>query len=59
MGTLGTNLPLVTTHSFVSFVRHDVGPRRKVKKFSGAKFENLLSKTWDEGKTFMFEVIKS
>ena len=48
----------VTVHSHLS-VRHDGRPTRKVRKFSGAKFEFVLSKTWDDGKTFIFEVIKS
>ena len=48
----------VTVHSHLS-VRHDGRPTRKVRKFSGAKFEFVLSKTWDDGKTFMFEVLKS
>lgn len=48
----------VTVHSHLS-VRHDGRPTGKVRKFSGAKFEVMLSKTWDDGKTFMFEVLKS
>ena len=48
----------VTVHSHLS-VRHDGRPTEKVRKFSGAKFEVMLSKTWDDGKTFMFEVLKS
>ena len=48
----------VTVHSHLS-VRHDGRPTRKVRKFFGAKFEFMLSKTWDDGKTLIFEVIKS
>lgn len=47
----------VTVHNLS--VLHDGRPTRKVRKFSGAKFEVMLSKTWDDGKTFMFEVLKS